>query len=461
MRDRGDVAQRPLVFVAMPFGTKMDAGSSVEIDFNDIYERALRPPLVELGLEVIRADEERSGGFIHTPMYERLLLAEIVLADLTLANPNVFYELGVRHAARPYATVLTFANTTALPFDVAALRAIPYQLDHGRLTDDATTALRDSIKQAVEAALAANQADSPLFQLISDYPGVVLPHDSTEAFRDRARKVASLHDRLAQLERSADKPAAIDEVRLIEQGLDSPHAQTELMVDVLLTYRDLEAYDDMIRCVGALPDVVRDSVTIQEQLGFALNRNGDRREAIAVLRRVIDKHGASPETNGLLGRVYKDLYREAKQRGDEVMAEVNLDEAIDVYTAGYEADPRDHYPGVNAVTLLVQKGNAEALERARQLASIVSFAVGRRGGLASSDYWDLATVLELAAVSLDGATVARAAAKATQTDAKDWMFTTTLDNLALIGERFGEQAEPWLSEARERLDAARASAPSD
>jgi tetratricopeptide (TPR) repeat protein len=369
--------------------------------------------------------------------------------------------LGVRHAARPYTTVLTFANITTLPFDVAALRAIPYQLDQGRLTDNAAATLRASIKQAVEAALAANQADSPLFQLISDYPGVLLPHDSTEAFRDRARKVASLHDRLAQLGRATDKPAAVDEVRLIEQSLDSPHAETELMVDVLLTYRDLEAYDDMIRCVGTLPDAIRDSVTIQEQLGFALNRNGDRRGAIEVLRRLIDKHGASPETNGLLGRVYKDLYREARERDDEIMSEVNLDEAIDVYIAGFEADPRDHYPGVNAVTLLLQKGTDDALERARQLASVVSFSVSRRGGLASSDYWDLATVLELAAVGLDGATVARAAAKATQTGAKDWMFTTTIDNLALIGERYGEQAEPWLSEARERLEAARASAPSD
>jgi len=50
---------------------------------------------------VIRADEERGGGIIHKPMYERLLLAEIVIADLTFASANVFSELGVRHAARP------------------------------------------------------------------------------------------------------------------------------------------------------------------------------------------------------------------------------------------------------------------------------------------------------------------------------------------------------------------------
>ncbi len=456
-----DQALQPLVFVAMPFGAKEDPTSSVEIDFDDIYERALRPPLVALGLEVIRADEERTGGFIHAPMYERLLLAEIVLADLTLLNPNVFYELGVRHAARPHTTVLTFARISQLPFDVAPLRGISYELEDGRLTEQEADRLRTAVGEAVSSALEASAADSPLFQLIDDYPGIRLPHDSTEAFRDRVRKVASVHHRLAQLRDATDTGAATDEVRRIEDALDAREPQTEILVDVLLTYRDLEAYDDMIECVARLPPAIRDSVTIQEQLGFALNRTGERLRAIGVLDAVIDRHGASPETNGILGRVYKDLYREAKEAGDVDAAEVHLDDAIDTYRAGFEADPRDHYPGVNAVTLLLQKGTPEAIDDARQLATIVAFAVSRRGGLASNDYWDLATVLELATVRLDEATASRAAVKATQTGAKDWMYDTTLGNLALIADRYGDEAQPWLGRIRRRLEQARTAASAD
>ena len=62
-------------------------------------------------------------------MFERLILCEYAVADLTTANANVFYELGVRHAVRPWSTVLLFAEGgSQLPFDVAPLRALPYSL---------------------------------------------------------------------------------------------------------------------------------------------------------------------------------------------------------------------------------------------------------------------------------------------------------------------------------------------
>src|SRR3954454_14122819 len=113
----------------MPFGRKRDATGRMEIDFDAIYKQAIEPAAKAAGVDVIRADEERGGGIIHKPMYERLLLAEIVVADLTFANANVFYELGVRHAARPRSTILMYAQIGQLPFDVAPIRAIPYKLD--------------------------------------------------------------------------------------------------------------------------------------------------------------------------------------------------------------------------------------------------------------------------------------------------------------------------------------------
>ncbi|MDH3707547.1 MAG: DUF4071 domain-containing protein, partial [Acidimicrobiia bacterium] len=291
------------------------------------------------------------------------------------------------------------------------------------------------------------------------YPGVQLPHDSTEAFRDRVRTVTSMHDRLRDLAGGDDKDAAAAEVRRIEEAVAASGAETELLVDVLLTYRDVEAYDDMMRCIEALPDPVRQAMSIQESLGFALNRTGDRSGAQRVLQGVIDRHGPSPEANGLLGRVHKDLYREAHASGDDIVAEMHLDDAIATYRAGFEADPRDHYPGVNAVTLLVQKGTPEALAEAKDLATVVAFAVSRRGGLNSADYWDLATVLELAVVRDDEATAARAAVKATAADHRDWMLDTTLGNLALIAEAFGDDREPWLGQLRDRLSQARYGSP--
>src|SRR4051812_35425601 len=119
---------RPLCFVVMPFGVKADP-AGVSIDFDVVYEQVLRPAVEAAGLKPIRADEEEVGGIIHKPMFERLILCEYAVADLTLANANVYYELGIRHAIRPYSTVLAFANGIRLPFDLGPMRGTPYRLD--------------------------------------------------------------------------------------------------------------------------------------------------------------------------------------------------------------------------------------------------------------------------------------------------------------------------------------------
>ena len=159
---------RPLCFVLMPFGRK-PSGTGGTIDFDAIYADLIKPAIEAAEMEPIRADEEYVGGVIHKPMFERLILCDYAVADLTAANANVFYELGVRHAVRPYSTVLTFAEGIGqLPFDVAPLRALPYRLDaSGRPAgaDAGRKALTEQLKQAH-----AGTVDSPLYQLVNDYP---------------------------------------------------------------------------------------------------------------------------------------------------------------------------------------------------------------------------------------------------------------------------------------------------
>jgi hypothetical protein len=90
-----------LCFVLMPFGKKPGQAGSL-IDFDSVYRELIAPAITAAGLEPLRADEEMTGGIIHKPMFERLILCEYAVADLTTANANVFYELGVRHAVRPW-----------------------------------------------------------------------------------------------------------------------------------------------------------------------------------------------------------------------------------------------------------------------------------------------------------------------------------------------------------------------
>src|SRR5688572_14419672 len=120
---------RAVCFVDMPFGKTPDLASGIEVAFDQLYEVAIVLAILKAGLEPISGDRERTGGIIHAPMFVRLLLSDFVIADLTLSNPNVFYELGIRHTARPFTTIPIFAAIHALPFDVALVRAIPYTLE--------------------------------------------------------------------------------------------------------------------------------------------------------------------------------------------------------------------------------------------------------------------------------------------------------------------------------------------
>ena len=121
-------ALTPLCFVLMPFGRKTDAAGRVT-NFDSVYDKIIAPAVEQAGLEPIRADEEKIGGTIHKPMFERLMLCHYAVADITGANPNVFYELGIRHALRPRSTVIIFREGTVRPFDIALVRGISYKTD--------------------------------------------------------------------------------------------------------------------------------------------------------------------------------------------------------------------------------------------------------------------------------------------------------------------------------------------
>src|SRR5436309_11449486 len=98
-------------FVAMPFGTKEG------IDFNRVYGELIKSSLESVGFEVFRADEERRAGNIHTDMFQELLLADLMVADLSIDNPNVWYELGVRHALRARGVIQIQCQREHMPFD--------------------------------------------------------------------------------------------------------------------------------------------------------------------------------------------------------------------------------------------------------------------------------------------------------------------------------------------------------
>lgn len=200
-------APRQTCFVDMPFGRKVDPKTGVEVDFDQVYDQGIKPAIEAAGLECIRGDQEETGGIIHTATFARLLMAEYVVTDMTSANPNVFYELGVRHAARPYTTIALFTTLGQPPFDVGMVRAILYELHEGKLTADGAVPLKAAILARVEGAKKSPVAqDSPLFQLFNNFPGIAMNPALTDVFRDRVAYSQAFKAELAKAR--ALKPAA-------------------------------------------------------------------------------------------------------------------------------------------------------------------------------------------------------------------------------------------------------------
>jgi hypothetical protein len=426
----------------MPFGTKPDLRSGEDIHFDEIYERGIRPAIEAAGLESVRGDQETAGGIIHTAMFARLLLAEFVIADLTTANPNVFYELGVRHTAKPYTTIPIFATVGAIPFDVALVRAVPYDLVDGTLTEGGAKRLREALAARIDAALHGPVSeDSPLFQLFEDYPGIEMSHEITDAFRDRADYCDAFRAKI-----DVAKQRGVEGLHDVEADLgDVAAAERGVLMDLFLAYRDVDdGFPEMIRLFDLFPAGLRESVVPRQQLALALNRRngpGDVAHATRLLTALLEETGGSAETYGILGRIHKDVYRAAKERGDDMVAMGSLDLAIEAYTRGFEIEPADFYPGVNAVTLLIQKGTPEALAEADRLVPLVTFAAVRRGGAEANDYWTAATVLELAVIGRDDALAMKVLPRVVTLESKPWMLTTTADNLELV-RSLREATEP-------------------
>jgi len=158
-----------------------------------------------------------------------------------------------------------------------------------------------------------------------------------------------------------------------------------------------------------------------------------------VLQSVLTSRGPSSETYGILGRVYKDRYDRAKS-ASEFVARAELDKAIEAYLKGFEADWRDAYPGINAVTLMELRQPPDP--RQAELIPLVTYAVKRRVACAKPDYWDFATLLELAVLARDGERVLNALGPVLTSIRESWMAETTLRNLDLIAETRQTRGEP-------------------
>jgi Tetratricopeptide Repeats-Sensor len=329
----------------MGFGEKTDLATGRKLNLDKTYRIIIKKAVEEAGLECIRADDIKHSGLIDVPMYELLLEADIVIADLSTANPNAIYELGVRHALRPHTTIIMAESQFKFPFDLSHIVIRPYEhLGTGIDAEHAET-VREELKAAIQKLLEQPEVDSPVYSFLpklrawnagvapileavvaeaapalAEAAGPVAFAAAAPAPAGDASSIAELMEMFQEAKKESEWSSAARSLKkLIEKRPNDSYFQQQL---ALATYKSKK------------PDPVA-----------ALN-------AAKVILEELHPHSATdPETLGLWGAVHKRLY---ELTGDAAA----LDESIWAYEKGFYVK-NDHYNGINlAFVLNVRAANA-------------------------------------------------------------------------------------------------------
>jgi hypothetical protein len=136
-------------FVIMPFGDRKDAEGKVT-EFDTVYEYIIEKAVDAAGLKSIRCDKIEASGSLHEMMISNIFDAKVAVVDITNLNPNVFYELGVRHALADRVTVIIRREGTQIPFNIHGMNAIEYEPTRPASVDNAIKKITSFIKNGME-----------------------------------------------------------------------------------------------------------------------------------------------------------------------------------------------------------------------------------------------------------------------------------------------------------------------
>jgi O-acetyl-ADP-ribose deacetylase (regulator of RNase III) len=162
-------------FVIMPFGEKKDLDGN-PINFDKIYTDFIKDAVAELGIECVRCDEIAETGWIHSKMFKHILEADVAVVDITSLNPNVFYELGIRHALNKNVTLLIRKAGTPTPFNIQGFQILEYNPEN---VDNITNA-KKKIGEFIKNGLASKGVDSPVYEVLDNLKVEVKPKKLTK-----------------------------------------------------------------------------------------------------------------------------------------------------------------------------------------------------------------------------------------------------------------------------------------
>ncbi len=416
-------------FVVQGFGKKTDYRTGRALDLDASYE-VIREAVEAAGLECIRADEIAHSGLIDKPMYEEILNADLVIADLSTSNVNAVYELGVRHAVRPRTTIIVAESQFDFAFDINRNLIRTYThlgTDIGRKE---AKRFSNDLTEAIKTLIADEDAvDSPLYTFI---PRLQPPVEGKAVLRS------------PQEEAPAAPPIPDQSVRVLMQQAKQAIAAGNFIVakSILQGVHALKPNDEYVIQQMALATYKSKQPTQEDAL----------REAKTLLEKLDPEASHDPETLGLWGAIHRRLWDLNEEQTD-------LDGAIAAREKGFYLR-RDYYNGINLAFLFNVRAALPGRAPADTIADFVLAQRTRREVIRVAEvvlqnlleamqedppdtpteetqlneekYWLLATLWEAAVGIGDTAQAEQWKQQAVEAATADWMLQTTQKQLAKI-----------------------------
>lgn len=455
MRDQNDAIQHDAApatktcFVVMGFGKKTDFETGRVLDLDKSYRNMIKPAVEAAGLKCVRADEIVHSGLIDVPMYEQLLNADVVVADLSTHNKNALYELGIRHALRPFTTVVIAEDgIKTFPFDVNRVMIRQYHHLGEDIGFSDAMEFRQKLTQAIREILGKDprDQDSPVYTYLK---GLTPPQIAAEVqanLQEAADSIQNLQTGAANGGQpplmnmsGAVAPAHTETHSVLMQQVDEAQKNGDWVTakSLLSLVRKMKK-DELQKNRAALQATVAEPCEdpyILQRLALVTYKSRFPDEHAALLEAhqllALLNPGTSndTETLGLWGAVHKRLWELTK-------TPAYLDEGIRAYERGFFIR-NDYYNGINYAFLLNVRA-ATTADAAEAIADFVDARRVRKEVLQICTQW----LQENPLPDLQGAP-----AKAMADCLKSWYWVKATMGEAYLGLGEADQARQVLEEA--------------
>src|SRR5690349_17659044 len=289
----------PSCFVIMGYGNKTDFKQNKSFDLDKTYRNIIKPAAQSAGFTCERADEVQHAGVIDVPMYERLLMADLVIADISTSNVNAFFELGVRYALRPRTTIVMAEKNFEMGFDMGHVVIRRYEHLGPGIDYDEVERVKTELTRACREIPQTERIDSPVYTFLTDLVapsrGLNVKTVATLAAAAEREREERTRAAMAQATTEAEKAALEQPLAVLMKTARDARARGDFrsMRDVLRGVRGVQ---------GDKPDPY-----IVQQLSFATYKSNepDARAALLESKLILGplepRTSSDPETLGLWG----------------------------------------------------------------------------------------------------------------------------------------------------------------